>query len=329
MILSYFPYELMLANPSKATSRKGFLIRLQDRDDQFGYSDLMPWPEFGEPNYAVFLSQLNTLKDLEGNKFQSSLEAVHPVLRIAVQNAKLDLQSRKHQDFLAHEISEVENNALLGQTELSSANIAAPSTAVVKLKLGPDYQQVLKSLTLNEWVREKLFRFDFNACLSFAEARLAVKWIQEHFKNRIQYIEDPCKFDFEVWRELNDILPLAADWQFQIDQPFCYQYVIIKPARQDWKGMAQFCQQNELKFTVTSSMDHSIGILWSLRVAAELKLKFPGLAQVAGCDTTRQYQQDLPMNPVLVSSAGQVRFNSQDKLNIENFLASIDWIKVK
>jgi O-succinylbenzoate synthase len=102
-------------------------------------------------------------------------------------------------------------------------------------------------------------RIDFNAQLS-AEEFLGLSLPKE----QIDFVEDPCPYDENVWRELEARtgLRLALDmWSAAALPPLSNTVLIHKPARQiEWP------QHSEI--VVTSYMDHPIGQFGAAYVAA-------------------------------------------------------------
>jgi O-succinylbenzoate synthase len=104
-------------------------------------------------------------------------------------------------------------------------------------------------------------RIDFNATLTAAEfVRIAATLPRE----RIDFIEDPCRFDADVWRELREQtgLRLALDRGAKSSpQTDSFDVLIIKPALEEIP-----CADAEI--VVTSYMDHPIGQLCAAYSAA-------------------------------------------------------------
>lgn len=332
MNLSYFPYQLVQRTEAKSATdpkvRKGFLLRMQKQPNQIGYSDFMPWPEFGEKDFKQVLADLESLSNLNQNDLKASLKFVCKELRVAVQNAFLDMRGDLNLESIEQEISKLENNKLLTSERIASGDIAPFKQKYVKLKLGSNYQTILESLMGQGWIGEKVFRLDFNSCLKADEASQAFHWIKENFKSKIQYVEDPCPIDKKVWKELNQIIPVAADWQMDFAEPEVFSFVILKPTRQDYQEVANFCKQKNLQLVVTSSMDHSLGIYWAAKVACYLKSQYPNLVEVSGCDTVSMYQDDLAINPKLDSQDGYIQFDQNFKDQLSHVLNKISWIQI-
>src|SRR5207244_902270 len=53
-------------------------------------------------------------------------------------------------------------------------------------------------------------------------------------------------------------------------------YLIIKPSRQSAKNLMQKCQQMKKKFTLTSAMDHPVGLAHGLRYAQKYAIGLSG-----------------------------------------------------
>ncbi len=103
-------------------------------------------------------------------------------------------------------------------------------------------------------------RIDFNATLTPSEfIQIAATLPRE----RIDFIEDPCPFDPDVWRDLRSKtgLRLALDRAPDSHSVNSYDVLILKPAIQE-------LVRSDAEIVVTSYMDHPIGQLCAAYAAA-------------------------------------------------------------
>ena len=122
-------------------------------------------------------------------------------------------------------------------------------------------------------------RIDFNATLTPEEfVQIAATLPRE----RIDFIEDPCVFDPEVWRELREQtgLRLALDRAASSCPADSYDVLILKPAIQEMT-----C--SDVEIVVTSYMDHPIGQLCAAYTAATANI-----TSTCGLITHVLYQND-------------------------------------
>lgn len=162
------------------------------------------------------------------------------------------------------------------------ASIELPlNNALVPLAAGEEYLQGLRRLGFQRlkikadanilqhtpWLQQLLaidrhwqLRFDFNACLSPGEAKEILPKLAKLFAGRIEYVEDPCWFEQQLWQDLQQCgLPLAID---MADCGACHQLVdyvrVIKPASQNWR-----LYHAQVPLVFTGNMDHVLGENWA------------------------------------------------------------------
>ena len=102
-------------------------------------------------------------------------------------------------------------------------------------------------------------RIDFNSILTLEEFEALLSLLSAEAKSKIEYIEDPTRFNIK-WKNWNNIIPLAFDFQQTEYNPNFAKYLIVKPSRQR-------LMSGLINFTLTSAMDHPIGVAHGLRMA--------------------------------------------------------------
>lgn len=218
-------YELMprkrLSGLAREGVRRGALLRVVDGTTD-GFADLHPWPELGDAPLDEQLAQL-----ARGEK-TSQVEAS---LRLAA----LDGEARRRGVSLFEGLT----------IPLShwSGNEPPAGFDTVKIK---GVQPVPPGVRV---------RIDFNATLTPEEfLRVAESLPRE----QIDFVEDPCPYDAEVWRELRSRTGL----RFAVDRFSGVADVSVhKPAVQ-----AEWPRHNDV--VVTSYMDHPVGQYGAAYVAA-------------------------------------------------------------
>lgn len=298
------PYELIPRDPSSHRRRTGALLKFEFPEVGVGYADLHPWVEFGEPALADHLISLQS----KGNK----LSRLTPLTERAVQNAFIDAQYRqKKQSFLTG-VEQVTNNALLLDI-LDETVSGHPSRTRdlagylnglehegfthLKIKVGQDSSRevlVVKQI-LN--TSKLLLRLDANAKFTYDEAHSFLLQLTPEERTKIEYFEDPCPFDQKDWAHLRALVPIALDWQAEAAlakqlPSNCWDVVVVKPSRSDLNFWIKQAQKHQTKITITSAMDHPLGVLMALGFAHKLQQEFQNLSMVAGCQTIELYQSD-------------------------------------
>ncbi|HVE69807.1 MAG TPA: enolase C-terminal domain-like protein [Thermoanaerobaculia bacterium] len=187
-----------------------------------GFADVHPWPELGD---APLDEQLALLARGETT----------PLTRASLRLARLDAEAR------GRGVSLFEGLTI----PLSHwpGNDPAPGFDTIKTKGVTEFPDGVR------------IRIDFNARLTADElVRIAATLPRE----RIDFIEDPCPYDEQVWRDLRERtgLRLALD-RFAGDADL----LVYKPALQ-----TQWPAHNDI--VVTSYMDHPVGQFGAAYIAA-------------------------------------------------------------
>ncbi len=290
MKISYCRYKL---NPAVNLSNtvpagrpsEGALLRVQWFQGPCGYSDCHPWPEFGdEPldKQIELLSRGRLTALTEQSIWMAKRDAV---LRREKLNA-LKIYARPKNHFL------ITDYKIVTDWDLSQAKLSGFGTIKVKLGREPEAEA--------EWLNRicKMFGFriraDFNAKGDFSSFHNFMQKIAPYTKLRIEYIEDPMPYDIKAWREASDLAPLAMDLEskkvnWEVEKlPF--KHLVLKPAIQDVDVMMAHCRIKDLKVSISSYMDHPVGIVHAAYVASEIKKKYPATMIDCGLLSQKIYQ---------------------------------------
>ncbi len=221
----------------------GALVKLIDEKGHWGVADLCPWPTLGDRD---LFDEIRT----KGILFQRSIEL-----------AKEDLLARRSQKSLLQN-KWIQNNVLV--TDFYNFDFLNPLYVgkTFKIKGNSDTETLLK--ILNSTGIQSKIRIDFNGALNPEKFSSFIENLAS--KEMIEYIEDPTAYDPHLWNDWNRVVPLAADF---IKAPDHFSYKIIKPSREP--------VQNYEKFSITSSMDHPVGIAHALRYAQIFAQRDSGL----------------------------------------------------
>jgi o-succinylbenzoate synthase len=247
MKLQYSPYSLIKKNKVNARdqslTQKGTLIRVYESESIWGVADLCPWPELGD---------LTLMQEIERKG---------PLFQRAFQLAVEDLQARQQQKSLLQN-KWVDNNVLVA--DYGSFNFQNSELRGHTLKIKADKQLFRLIEVLEAAPKDLVFRIDFNSVLGRDEFQLFLDNLSPTLQ--VEYIEDPCGYDEELWRKWNQIIPIAVDFITAEDH---YSVRVVKPTREIIKG--------DRKTVITSAMDHPVGVAHALRWAQNVAENKSGL----------------------------------------------------
>jgi len=198
-----------------------------------GYADVHPWPELGD---LPLDEQLALLARGETT----------PLTESSLEFASIDAAARR------------DRRSLFDGLTIPPSHWPGPDP--------PSEFDTVKLKSIDVIPDRLRLRIDFNATLTAEEFVEIAKTLPSE---RIDFIEDPCPYDADVWRELRVktglrlALDRAAKTSPQIDS---YDVLILKPAFEEIP-----CTDTEI--VVTSYMDHPIGQLCAAYAAATANIK--------------------------------------------------------
>lgn len=252
MIIYFSKYKLEKKNSLNSKDVSGFqegaLIKVFDSSQNcWGVADLCPWPNLGDQTLE---EELQT----KGPLFQRSFEL-----------ANQDLKARKEKKSLLFD-KFVDNNLII--TDFKKFDLTQNLAGVIKVK-GSNQVDHLCEFLEKLCQQDIKVRLDFNSSLSAAEFNYFLDKMSPQVATKIEYIEDPTLWSSANWSAWNKKIPLGFD--FNSGDPFkneqAWSYLVIKPSRQSAKNLIHKCQQLNKKFTLTSAMDHPVGLAHGLRYA--------------------------------------------------------------
>lgn len=328
MIISYSPYVLkpvqQLNAVSSSKDRQGLLLQITWPDGHVGYADLHPWTELGDASWEEQLAGLR-----QGR--------ISPMLEQSIWLARRDAVLRKQNKNIFDGLPTVKNNYLVTDVKAEAPGLLdrlkADGFETVKVKVGRDLKSEAEFIT--HLGRDGAFkvRLDFNAVGTWQTYEKFMSSLDKIALQRIQYVEDPFQYDEQAWVEARKFCPLAIDNQvhkvnFKTLKTRPFDVVILKPAKMDVTSFAQECVVRDLKMTVTSYMDHPVGVIHALAIACEMKKTYPQRMLDAGCLTTRTFQMDtysaevVPTGPFLKRPPGL-------GIGFDNLFAKEKWAQTK
>ena len=269
--------------------RQGALFKIEWPGGTIGYSDLHPWPELGD------IPLEKQMSDLEKGKISKQLEQ-------SIWFARRDALARKADSSLWNQFPRIKNNFII--SDLSKANDETLDHArmsgfsTVKIKMGKDFdrekQFALKILKNGNF----MLRIDCNGSLHWQDFETFFSGVEKSYRARLDYVEDPFPYDEKIYREARVLTRVAVDRDFskidfnQKEAPPVDQ-LILKPAIQDVESFMTQVNKWNIPVTVTSYMDHPVGMVHAALLAGELKKKNEQLIGTSGCLHHHLYQKDV------------------------------------
>lgn len=328
MKIYYSPYSLKpaksLNNIALSGDRQGVLLKIEYPDGSIGYSDLHPWPELGDPSWE------DQLAGIRKGQISSMLEQ-------SIWLARRDADARRDGKNLFEALTPMKNNYLVTDIDTESEDLLKrlneEGFETLKIKVGRDLQKESDFVSRMGYDGTVKLRLDFNGVGSWQTFERFMSSLNKVAVKRIEYIEDPFPYDAEAWNEARKFAPLAIDnqsgklnWSRLREPPF--DVVILKPAKMDVMKTLRTCVAFDLKITVTSYMDHPVGVMHALAVANELKRVHPQRILDAGCLTTSLFQMEpygaeaAPAGPYLKRATGL-------GIGFDQLLEKEPWAQVK
>ncbi len=272
MKLSVYPYELQpciaqLNSQSTKYAKYGCLLRFQE-GDEVCYSDfhndenLLEYSKFDLRQYF----QNNDLK--QGPQWLQSEKMAKAML---VENKNNIKEVKSH--FLIQDVLNFSDLDLLRYETLNYDRF--------KVKMGRSLKaetNALKKLIEKSDFNTK-FRLDFNESIAKKDFIIWLQKNSEWIVKKIDFIEDPIKWDSNQWLHLQDkygvsfALDMATDpMSFSSDE--LPHVLVLKPAVQDVESIVGRHKSSTVQFVVTHYMDHVVGQLGASLTAQKLKAQF-------------------------------------------------------
>ncbi len=241
----------------------GLLLKLENSDNgDRGYCAVQPHPHLGDPTVDQILVELNA------GRLSQLTRAGLDFARFGWIRAKNQFQTkpflfRCENNFLIQHMEDLVPFSLLEAKQLKFHTVKFKITTF-------DADKITQALEVAKGHGLKV-RLDPNGKLNPNQAISYFRALPGDLRDVIDYLEDPFPYSEAHWRELNTYVPLANDFFWQeamlgLDNlPF--QNLILKPVRHTqstWQTLAKFPKP----ISLTSSMDHPIGILQALSFLA-------------------------------------------------------------
>ncbi|AZZ35759.1 hypothetical protein CIK05_02730 [Bdellovibrio sp. qaytius] len=236
-------------------TQRGALIKIQDEHGHDGYSDLCPWPSLGDAT------------------LDEELASQGPLYQRAIELALTDLQARKDKKVLVTS-TPVKNNILVSDFRELKGDFDF-SQVTVKIK-GNEHVYDFAQFLIENVQRFKKIRIDFNNCISDSLFSEFINLLSADVLAKIEYIEDPFFFQRDQWNQHSAKVKLFLDWKQTEDQSWPNR--IWKPSREE--------KINSQEFSITSSMEHPVGLVHGLHYAQMYPEKTHGFLTLPEFDET-------------------------------------------
>ncbi|MGZ3773798.1 MAG: o-succinylbenzoate synthase MenC [Pseudobdellovibrionaceae bacterium] len=327
MKIFYSPYTLKpiqsLNSLSKSENRKGALLKVDWGEGLVGYADLHPWPELGD------ISLEEQLADLGRGRISSQIEQ-------SIWLARKDADLRIERKSIYTLYKKVKNNFVITDFNLVVPgyldDLKKQGFTTIKLKVGRNLAEESELLT-HIAAAGFMVRLDFNALGNLKIFEKFITNLSTTVLPLIEYVEDPFPFNIDLWLEAKQLVKIAIDNQFdkvpwdKLSTAPC-DVIIIKPAKMDvYKAIAK-CQQWNLKATVTSYMDHPVGVSHAVGIAMELKEKYGEMILDAGCFTHCLYQMDT-FAAEIINRGPYISKVHGNGVGFDKLLEGMPWLQVK
>lgn len=249
-----------------------------------GFGCIHPWPEFGD---APVAEQLRLLADGHTT----------PVTEMALRCAEIDGAAREAgvSLFAGLEIPRSHYSWSFAQpTEPQIQRILAEGWAALKAKGFANYGETRHFLEVCARAGEASglkLRVDFNGCLDARAFSQFIEFMPLRTYQQLDLIEDPFPYDAKLWEQAQTRwkvrLALDKGWR---DGTSGFSAVVVKPARRDWRLVAQRHPTQPL--VLTSAMDHAIGQMFAAYEAAQAKAEIGERVDLCGLCTQHLFEPD-------------------------------------
>lgn len=254
-------YELVSTQAGRRT-RNGVLLKVDWASNEVGYSDLHPWPEFGEPALEHHLLSLG------GSELT-------PLVELSLEYNWLDREFRKRHRNAFLGLALPRSHKLVGDLKFINQNDLSmwqkAGFTHLKIKLGDRIDDETAALTRVVNTSDFQLRLDLNAKLSCAEFTAWWSQLDDGLKAKIDFIEDPTGD-----RPLTFAGPWANDWKVQE----LATVTVLKPVRESVAQIEKAKSRQRVVFT--HGLDHPLGQAAALWAAADFYRRHPEKAEVGG-----------------------------------------------
>lgn len=273
----------------------------------YTYFDYMHWPELGDTGMD-FLKGLQKetlfIEDFLFTKLEKE-ESLFSNISTAKSN---------------YVITDLSSNLGLQLDQLKELGFET-----LKFKVGKKFEEELKILLTNN-LSDFEVRLDFNSSLEFKTVKDSYSYLKK--LPNLEYCEDPCLFEENKWKELNELFPVAFDYpksHQSYSESFTraihfIKHFIIKPTRQLNHLELEKLVLKQKKITLTNAMDSSLGTWKCFIYFSILQKLYPKSFSVPGLHTHHLYQQTFGSEYLFFKGA----YWNATLANLDQFLEFLD-----
>ena len=289
MKIWYAPYELYPLNHLnrfKKNSRRGFLIKIQNKNIKEGYADCHPIAEFGDEDVAVLLQRL-------------ALKKWTPLLKRSIHFAKVDGQAREEKKNL-FSYQKIKSHYTCSDVRILNAKkleqLIELGFSTVKIKVGRDVRLETHYLNRIPLKIRTLLRWRFDANGGGGEPFL--KMLDENYREITDFIEDPMPFNKKKWHHLGSTYSMAC----------AFDHPTGTRGKADFRGIRILKPAREIvsprkKDVITNSMDHPVGQSFAYWTAQSVVKKFKMQPCDYGLQTAHLFKSNAFFEQIKTSSA--------------------------
>lgn len=249
-----------------------------------GYGCIHPWPEFGD---APIEEQLRLL----------AAGQTTPVTEMALRCAEVDGAAREAgvSLFDGLEIPPSHYSWSFAQpTQPQIQRVLEEGWPALKAKGYANYGETRRFLEQCVRAAEGTplrLRVDFNGCLEARDFSQFIEFMPLRTYQRLDLIEDPFPYDPAAWQQAQQQwqvrLALDKGWQGGTEG---FSAVVVKPARRDWRIVAQ--RHPGVPLMLTSAMDHALGQMFAAYEAALARRELGSAVGLCGLCTQHLFEPD-------------------------------------
>lgn len=249
-----------------------------------GYGCVHPWPEFGD---APIEEQLRLLA--EG--------VTTPLTAMALHCAEIDGAAREAgvSLFQGLEIPRSHYSWSFAQnTNDQIQRVVQEGWLAIKAKGFANYGETTRFMENCLRFSEDSglrFRVDFNGCLDATAFEKFVEFMPVRVYRQLDFVEDPFPYEAQAWERCRQRwgvkLALDKGWR---DGTEGFDAVVVKPARRDWRTVAETHPTQPL--VLTSAMDHALGQMFAAYQAAVARQQIGDRIGLCGLSTQHLFAED-------------------------------------
>jgi O-succinylbenzoate synthase len=298
-------YELKPAATSGGPIRQGALLKVEWVNGQFGFSDLHPWPEYGDEPLDQHLGQIASVKFTKLVETSLGFNYIDREYRWMKRSAFLGLiLPRAHR--LVANIKDLDAHLL--------NDLHAQGFSHVKVKMGAKLEEETGDLLQLVCSSPILWRLDMKGRMGPDDFTRWWNGLDPAVRERIDFVEDPVC----AGSNLKTKGPWAMDW---VDLPGALIRV-VKPARDGTEELGKYP-----RVIFTHSLEHPFGQACSAWAAARYYTQSPKKKEVCGLGDPGFYQPN-EFHRAWPATGPRMKPTSGTGFGFDELLAGLDWERV-